>query len=49
MAAEKRFSDLLDLVVSQGGSDLHIFAGGSPMLRISGALIPISKFPELSA
>ncbi len=49
MAAEKRFSDLLDMVVSQGGSDLHIFAGGSPMLRISGALVPISKFPELSA
>lgn len=44
MAADKRLEELLDLVVTQGGSDLHIFAGGPPMLRVSGALIPISKY-----
>ncbi len=47
MAADKRLEELLDLVVAQGGSDLHIFAGGSPMLRVSGALIPIAKYPAL--
>jgi twitching motility protein PilT len=49
MAADKRLEELLGLVVAQGGSDLHIFAGGSPMLRVSGALIPLAKYPALSA
>lgn len=44
MTADQRLGELLDIVVAQGGSDLHIFAGGSPMLRVSGALIPISKY-----
>lgn len=48
MAAEKRLEELLDLVVKEGGSDLHIFAGGPPMLRISGALIPLTKYPALA-
>jgi twitching motility protein PilT len=48
MAADKRLEELLDTVVAEGGSDLHIFAGGSPILRVSGALIPISKYPALT-
>jgi twitching motility protein PilT len=48
MIAEKRLGELLDIVVAQGGSDLHIYAGGSPMVRVSGALIPIAKYPSLS-
>ncbi|MBU6388698.1 PilT/PilU family type 4a pilus ATPase [Patescibacteria group bacterium] len=48
MAADKRLGELLDLVVAQGGSDLHIFAGGPPMLRVSGALIPLSKYQALT-
>lgn len=49
MTADKRFEDLLDIVITQGGSDIHIFAGGSPMVRVSGALIPISTYEALSA
>ncbi len=49
MAADKRLEELLDFVVAQGGSDLHIFAGGPPMLRVAGALIPMHKYPVLSA
>ncbi len=49
MAADKRFGELLDLVVAQGGSDLHIFAGGSPMIRVSGALIPVNKYPPFTS
>lgn len=49
MAAEKRLEELLDYVIAQGGSDLHIFAGGSPMLRVAGALIPLQKSPALTA
>ena len=48
MAADTRLSELLDLVVSQGGSDLHIFAGGSPMVRVSGSLIPLTKYPAFT-
>lgn len=49
MAADRRLGELLDLVVSQGGSDLHIYAGGPPMLRVSGALIPMEKYPALTS
>ncbi len=49
MAADRRLAELLDLVVSQGGSDLHVIAGGSPMVRVSGALIPIAKVAPFSA
>lgn len=48
MAADNRLVELLDLVVKEGGSDLHIFAGGSPMLRVSGALFPLNKYPALT-
>jgi twitching motility protein PilT len=42
MTADPRLLKLLDLVVDQGGSDLHIFTGGKPMVRVSGALVPIN-------
>ncbi|TSC71260.1 MAG: twitching motility protein [Parcubacteria group bacterium Gr01-1014_49] len=48
MATDARLSELLDLVVKEGGSDLHLFAGGSPMLRVSGTLISLSKYAALS-
>lgn len=48
MTVNKRLAELLDIVVKEGGSDLHIFAGGSPMLRVAGALIPIAKYPVLT-
>ncbi len=48
MAVDKRLGELLDLVVKEGGSDLHIFAGGAPMLRVAGALVPIAKYPTLT-
>src|SRR3989344_5017696 len=48
MAVDKRLGELLDLVVKEGGSDLHIFAGGPPMLRISGALVPVAKYQALT-
>jgi twitching motility protein PilT len=48
MSADKRLGELLDVVVAQAGSDLHIFAGGSPMLRVSGALVPLLKYPAFT-
>ena len=40
---------LLDFVVAQGGSDLHLFVGGPPMLRISGALVAVGNHKPLTA
>ena len=47
--ADTRLTSLLDAVVSQGGSDLHIYAGGPPMMRISGALVPAAKQEPFTA
>lgn len=44
MATEKHLGELLNLVVHEGASDLHIYPGGSPMLRVSGTLIPVSTY-----
>lgn len=46
--AEKRIDELLDVVVAQGASDLHISTGTSPMLRVAGALVPINRYPALT-
>lgn len=48
MEIDKRLTELLDLVVAEGGSDLHLYAGGSPMIRVAGALIPLSKYPAFT-
>ena len=47
MNADARLGELLDLVVSEGASDLHLFVGGPPMLRVSGSLLPLTKFEPL--
>jgi twitching motility protein PilT len=49
MTIDKRLEELLDLVVAQGGSDLHIYAGGSPVIRVAGVLIPLTKYPAFTA
>jgi twitching motility protein PilT len=40
---DPRLSALLDIVVSEGGSDLHISAGHAPAIRVSGALTPLTN------
>ncbi|HEX8947138.1 MAG TPA: ATPase, T2SS/T4P/T4SS family, partial [Candidatus Paceibacterota bacterium] len=40
---------LLDTVVAEGASDLHITAGQHPLVRISGSLIPLTQHPVLTA
>jgi twitching motility protein PilT len=51
MAAGKRVyvEQALDYLVTKGGSDLHLTAGSSPMVRLHGALVPIPGTPELTA
>ncbi|MEK7114172.1 MAG: PilT/PilU family type 4a pilus ATPase [Patescibacteria group bacterium] len=49
MAADKRLGELLDIVVAEGGSDLHLSVFGPPILRVSGALVPLNKYQALTA
>jgi twitching motility protein PilT len=44
-AASVEMSDLLQLTVDEGSSDLHIRVGIPPMLRIHGALTPLDLAP----
>ena len=39
---------LLDTVVSEGASDLHLSSGNNPILRISGSLVPLLQHPVLT-
>jgi len=48
MAAPARLAELLDLVVAQKASDLHLFAGSPPVIRLSGELIQVSNRPPFT-
>lgn len=48
MTANQNLEKLLDFVVAQGGSDLHVFAGGRPVVRVDGALLPVGGAGPLS-
>jgi twitching motility protein PilT len=40
--------DLLQVVVDQAASDLHLTTGSRPMIRLNGVLVPIEDQPELT-
>ena len=44
----QRIHTFLDLVLTQGGSDLHLVAGNPPRIRLHGIAYPV-KYRELSA
>ncbi len=44
-----RIGTLLDTVVAEGGSDLHLSVGQHPILRVAGALVPLLQQPVLTA
>ena len=47
--AESEFgiNDLLEQVLDQGASDLHLTAGAPPVIRLNGVLHPLDGFPRL--
>jgi len=45
---KRELKDLIDVVVSEKGSDLHFSVGTHPMVRVSGSLIPLVKKPILT-
>ncbi|MCI0597787.1 PilT/PilU family type 4a pilus ATPase [Candidatus Parcubacteria bacterium] len=50
MAADSphHISTLLDTVVAENGSDLHLSAGSNPVIRVSGGLVPLVHHEKLS-
>jgi twitching motility protein PilT len=45
---QKLIDELVHVVTSEGASDLHLTEGRSPVIRVSGFLIPLIKMPVLS-
>jgi twitching motility protein PilT len=41
-------SDLLQILVDRGGSDLHLASGTYPQIRVSGRLVPLTEFEVLT-
>jgi twitching motility protein PilT len=40
--------ELIEIVIAESGSDIHLSVGSHPMIRVSGSLIPLLKKPVLS-
>lgn len=49
MDYKNELNDLIDVVIREHGSDLHLSAGISPTIRVDGTLIPLLKKPALTA
>lgn len=48
MDYKKEIDELVDLILKEGASDLHLSTGRTPVIRVSGNLIPLVKKPVLS-
>lgn len=48
MNADAQLAALLDTVVAEGASDLHLSVGNNPILRIAGSLVPLLQHPVLT-
>lgn len=44
----KELADLVDIVVSEKGSDIHLSVDSHPMVRVMGSLVPLIKKPVLT-
>ena len=45
---KRELDDIIDIVVSEKGSDIHLSAGSHPIIRVDGSLIPLVKKPLLT-
>ncbi len=48
MNSTQLFNELVNTVIREGGSDLHLTAHRRPVMRVAGTLYPMAKEPELS-
>ncbi len=49
MEYKSELESLIQTVIAEGASDLHIVANSNPLIRVSGTLIPLLKRPKYSA
>lgn len=49
MDYKTELQSLIETVVKEGASDIHISVGSNPIIRVSGALIPLLQHPKYSA
>jgi twitching motility protein PilT len=45
---EKSLNELVEIMVKEGASDLHLSEGRPPVIRVNGFLVPLVKLPILS-
>tara|TARA_B100001971_G_scaffold73246_3_gene67606 strand:- start:1534 stop:2604 length:1071 start_codon:yes stop_codon:yes gene_type:complete len=45
---KKQLDEMIDIVVKESASDLHLSSGNNPTIRVNGALIPLLKRPKLT-
>jgi twitching motility protein PilT len=45
---KRELDDLIDIIVSENGSDIHLATGSHPIIRVAGSLIPLVKKPILT-
>jgi twitching motility protein PilT len=48
MKYDTQLGTLIESVLSQGASDLHLVAGANPTIRVSGSLVPLLSQPVLT-
>ncbi|MFC1733484.1 type IV pilus twitching motility protein PilT [candidate division KSB1 bacterium] len=48
MDYDTEIKNLIDTLIKEGGSDLHISTGNPPVIRVSGSLIPLSNKATLT-
>lgn len=45
---KKELDDLVEIIVSEKGSDIHLSVGSHPTVRVTGSLVPLVKKPVLT-
>lgn len=45
---KRELDDLIDIIMSEQGSDIHLATGSHPIIRVAGSLIPLIKKPVLT-
>jgi len=48
MSEQKKLGQLMDYVIAEGGSDLHLAEGRRPIIRVNSQLMPVEGSDELS-
>lgn len=46
---KKELDDLVEIIVSEKGSDIHLSVGAHPTVRVMGSLVPLIKKPVLTS